>query len=73
MSFSCPHFDYEKDYCLRLAADCVAGRPGCVLRNTSVFYVPAENRMKPDKKPASEREAVACEHVARTPLLPDAK
>lgn len=46
MSFSCPHFDVEKDYCLLLEADCVAGQPGCVLRNTSVFYVPAEERLK---------------------------
>ena len=46
MSFSCPHFDVERDYCLLLEADCVAGQPGCVLRHTSVFYVPAEERLK---------------------------
>lgn len=46
MSFSCPHFDVEKDYCLLLETDCVAGQPGCVLRHTSVFYVPAEERLK---------------------------
>ncbi|OQC67741.1 MAG: iron-sulfur cluster repair di-iron protein [Verrucomicrobia bacterium ADurb.Bin006] len=52
MSFFCPHFDIEKDYCLALEADCVPGRPGCVLRNNSVFYIPAEERLK-ERKAAS--------------------
>lgn len=73
MSFSCPHFDYEKDYCLKLATDCVAGRPGCVLRNTSLFYVPAEDRLKPAIKPAPEREAAAGQRPAGTQLPPDAQ
>ena len=47
MSFACPHFDLEKDFCLALEADCVPGRPGCVLRKNSVFYVPAEERLRP--------------------------
>lgn len=73
MSFSCPHFEYEKDYCLKLATDCVAGRPGCVLRNTSVFYVPAEDRLKPGNKSAPHGNAVAGQHPAGTPAPPDAK
>jgi hypothetical protein len=45
-SFSCPHFDVEKDYCLRLRTDCVPGRKGCVLPNTSVFLFPVEERVR---------------------------
>lgn len=46
MSFACPHFEFDKDYCLLLQAACVPGRPGCVLRKNSVFWVPAEERLK---------------------------
>ena len=52
-SFSCPHIDFEKDFCLRLKKDCVPGRPGCVLgSNKYVFAVPAEKRImeKENKK-----------------------
>jgi hypothetical protein len=59
MSFSCPHFDVERDYCLLLEADCVAGQPGCVLRHTSVFYVPAEERLKAKAKDAPAPKARA--------------
>lgn len=45
-SFSCPHFDVEKDYCLRLLTDCVPGRKGCVLPNTSAFLFPVEERVR---------------------------
>lgn len=46
MSFSCPHFRPEDDYCLRLHTDCVPGRRGCVLEGKSVFAVPAEQRVR---------------------------
>ena len=45
-SFSCPNFDMDRDYCLRLHTDCVPGRPGCVLAKNSVFAVPAEERIR---------------------------
>ncbi len=45
MSFSCPHFDPEQDYCRRLKTDCVPGRPGCVL-DGSVFATPVEQRLR---------------------------
>ncbi len=45
-SFSCPHFQMESDLCLRLHADCVPGRAGCVLRNNSLFAVPVEERIR---------------------------
>jgi len=47
MSFSCPHFDIDHDYCLRLKTDCIPGRPGCVLKlDPSAFAVPVEERIR---------------------------
>lgn len=54
-SFSCPNFDMERDYCLRLRTDCVPGRPGCVLEKRSVFAVPAEQRIR--EKEDAKRQA----------------
>ena len=45
MTFTCPHFDLARNFCLRLHADCVPGRPGCVLAKNSVFAVPAAERV----------------------------
>ncbi|MBL9210567.1 MAG: hypothetical protein JNL92_08850 [Opitutaceae bacterium] len=46
MSFSCPHFEPDQDFCHRLKTDCVPGRPGCVLGAGSVFAVPVEERIR---------------------------
>jgi hypothetical protein len=46
MSFPCPHFRINDDFCLRLKTDCVPGRRGCVLASNSVFAVPAEQRVR---------------------------
>lgn len=46
MSFSCPHFEPDQDFCHRLNTDCVPGRPGCVLGAGSVFAVPVEERIR---------------------------
>jgi hypothetical protein len=54
-SFSCPHYDMEKDFCLKLRTDCVPGRPGCVLCQNSVFAVPVEQRIR-EKAEAKERK-----------------
>lgn len=59
MSFACPHFDLEKDYCLALRADCVPGRPGCVLRSNSSFYVPVEQRLKERETPPTSPKPAA--------------
>ncbi|HWA85658.1 MAG TPA: hypothetical protein VG710_05510 [Opitutus sp.] len=45
MSFACPHFDLNREWCLRLNAECVPGRPGCVLVG-STFAVPVEQRLR---------------------------
>jgi len=45
-SFSCPHYDSQTDDCVRLGAECVPGRPGCVLFGNSVFAVPWQQRLR---------------------------
>jgi hypothetical protein len=45
-AFSCPHFDLAQDRCTRLNTDCVPGRKGCVLADTTTFLVPAEERVR---------------------------
>ena len=45
-SFSCPHFDMERENCMRLQTDCVPGRPGWVLSKNSVFAVPIDERIR---------------------------
>jgi hypothetical protein len=45
-SFSCPHFDMQREYCFSLQTDCVPGRPGCLLSKNSVFAVPVEERIR---------------------------
>jgi hypothetical protein len=66
MTFSCPHFDIERDACLRLKTDCVPGRPGCVLAG-SVFAVPVEQRLKEredENRAAATRRALG---IDKTP------
>jgi hypothetical protein len=45
MSFSCPHFDPNRDFCRLLKTDCVPGRRGCVLSGYA-FAVPVEQRLR---------------------------
>lgn len=61
-SFSCPHYDFENDYCMRLHTDCVPGRAGCVLRGKVSFVVPAEERVRARE----EEKRQAALHAART-------
>lgn len=57
MSFSCPHFDIDRDGCLRLLTDCVPGRPGCVLQG-SVFATPVEERVRAREAEKRRRDGV---------------
>ncbi len=53
-SFSCPHLDTEKTFCIKLNVDCVPGRKGCVLNRKFQFAFSVEDRMKTkqqEKKP----------------------
>lgn len=45
-SFSCPHVNTKKDFCIKLDVDCVPGRKGCVLTRKFQFAIPAEQRIK---------------------------
>jgi hypothetical protein len=64
VSFSCPHFDINRDHCLRLNTDCVPGRRGCVL-DGSTFAVPVEQRLR--EREEDNRQRLNAE------LLPPAK
>lgn len=46
MTFTCPHLRPDDAWCLLLQTDCVCGRPGCVMRKTSIFLVPVEERIR---------------------------
>jgi len=46
VSFSCPHFRPDDEYCLRLKTDCVPGRRGCVIPGTTVFATPVAERIR---------------------------
>jgi hypothetical protein len=50
MSFSCPHFDINRDTCTRVRAACVPGRSGCVLQHNSGFAIPVEKRLSDEKQ-----------------------
>jgi hypothetical protein len=45
-SFSCPHLVDREHACRRLRMVCMPGRPGCVLRDNSVFAIPVEQRLR---------------------------
>lgn len=45
-SFSCPHINTEKDFCIKLDVDCVPGRKGCVLTRKFQFAFPAKERIE---------------------------
>lgn len=64
MSFSCPHFDVGRDWCLRLNKACVPGRPGCVLSD-SIFAVPAEQRIREREEEDRRRQLTAPEKSAK--------
>ncbi len=60
MSFFCPHFRNEDEQCLRLYADCVPGRRGCVLEGNGTFAVPAEARVRERER---EKEGAAAARI----------
>lgn len=68
MTFTCPHLDPGRDWCLLLKTDCVPGRPGCVLRKTSTFLVPVEERIRLAAEARQARERAAQQRVGDTRL-----
>ncbi len=59
MTFTCPHLRPDDEWCLLLRTDCVCGRPGCVMRGSSVFLVPVEERIRAAADARAAREALA--------------
>ncbi len=45
-SFSCTFMEYEKRYCYRINAECVPGRPGCILPDDTKFNVDWKQRLE---------------------------
>jgi hypothetical protein len=46
MTFSCKHFDFNTENCLKLKTDCIPGRPGCVLEGKVTFSEEIEKKLK---------------------------
>lgn len=69
MSFSCPHYDIARDACLRLKADCVPGRPGCVLAGSG-FAVPVEQRLREREEENRRRAGSGPPDPPLSPRLP---
>lgn len=65
MTFTCPHLRPDDEWCLLLRTDCVCGRPGCVMRNNSVFLVPVEKRIRLAAEARAGRERT--DPLARAP------
>jgi len=59
MSFSCPHFRPDDEYCLRLKTDCVPG--------TTVFATPVEERIRLREEEKRQRAASNASIPARRP------
>jgi hypothetical protein len=46
MTFSCKNFDFNTENCMKLNADCIPGRPGCVLEGKVRFSEEIEKRLQ---------------------------
>ena len=46
MGFACPHFEPNTDSCLSVRRECVPGRPGGAIAQTTSFAVPWEKRLE---------------------------
>jgi hypothetical protein len=71
MTFTCPHLRPDDEWCLLLRTDCVCGRPGCVMRATSVFLVPVEERIRRAAAAFEERERARLLAGVSSPKAPD--
>jgi len=57
MTFYCKNFDCNLNCCMKLNADCIPGRPGCVLEGKVKFSEEIEERLKnlAEKRPLRRR------------------
>ena len=46
MTFSCKNFDFNAENCMTLNADCIPGRPGCILEGKVRFSEEIEKKLK---------------------------
>jgi hypothetical protein len=58
MTFSCKNYEFGTDTCAKLKADCIPGRPGCVLEGKVKLSEGLEKRLAglaEEKKPMRRR------------------
>lgn len=55
MTFSCKNFDFNVENCMKLNADCIPGRPGCVLEGKVRFSEEIEKKLKELEEAKRER------------------
>lgn len=61
MTFYCKNFDCNLSLCNKLHAECIPGRPGCVLEGKVKFSETIEERLQEglaDKKPPRRRDSL---------------
>ncbi|OKY75335.1 MAG: hypothetical protein BM485_08680 [Desulfobulbaceae bacterium DB1] len=56
MTFSCKNYDYNTDKCLKLHAECVPGRRGCVLEGRVAVSEELRKRLDELDKKAAEKK-----------------
>jgi len=56
MTFSCKNFDFNAEKCLKLKAECIPGRPGCVLKGKVNFSEDIIKKLKDLEKDLSGRK-----------------
>lgn len=55
MTFSCKNFDFNSENCMKLNADCIPGRSGCVLEGKVRFSEDIEKKLKELEEAKLER------------------
>ncbi len=56
MTFSCKNHDFDTDMCKKLKAECIMGRPGCVLEGKVSLSEDIINRLNELEKESKTRK-----------------
>ncbi len=56
MTFSCKHFDFNSEDCIKLKSECIPGRRGCVLEDKVAFSEEIEKKLMDLESKATERK-----------------
>ena len=58
MTFSCPHYEYDTDNCVKLKGKCIPGRKGCVLAGKVKMSEALINKLKELEELSEDEEEV---------------